>query len=157
MLEVIEQKYLKQLPHILGALTLFVVTVALALALVWVRASRPDTPPVFDRPVVMVFEDHPCAACVEFRRTIARSYASTPTGEAVGLRYWDISGGPPPKRYGLRNDVWGGPTTVVFDVFGREAARLDGLPKSAEAFEGFIKPHLRRAQRDLEHAANNRH
>jgi hypothetical protein len=156
MLEVIEQKYLKQLPHILGALTIFFVASSLALALLWARASRPDMPPLFEKPVVMVFEQYPCQPCVDFRKTIARSYASTSTGELVGLRYWDLSGGLPPRRYALSGDVDGGPTTVVFDVFGREAGRFHGLPKSTEAFEAFIKPHLRRAQRDLEHAASSR-
>lgn len=155
MLDVIEQKYLKQLPHILGAITIFVVTTALAVSLFWIRASRPTTQPINSNAVLVVFEGGNCEDCVTFRRTIGRAYAGTPTGELIPIRYYDVSGGPPPKRYGIAGDLGDGPTAVVFDIYGRESARWAGLPTSIEKFENFVKPHLRKAQRDLEHAASN--
>jgi hypothetical protein len=157
MLDVIERKYLKQLPHILGALTLLVVASALAAALFWIRASRPTTEPINTTAVVVVFEGADCQGCDAFRRQIGRPYQGSPTGELAPLRYYDLTGGPPPRRYGLRSDIGSTPTTVIFDVFGREAARWAGMPGTVEAFEAFVKPHLRRAQRDLEHAAGARH
>jgi hypothetical protein len=159
LLDLIEKKYVKQLPHILGAITLCVVSILLALSLFAVRASRPVAAPISDGPVLVVFErgeGGECNDCYKFRKTIGRDYSNTATASLVPLRYYDISDdSPPPRRYGLAGGVGVGPTAVVFDVFGREAARWAGLPGSVDAFESFVKPHLRRAQRDLAAAASN--
>jgi hypothetical protein len=157
VLDLIEQKYLKQLPHILGALTIFVVTTVLALALLTVRWSRPDTPPLYHSAVLVVFEGSGCESdCSAFRRTIGRDYGMTPTAEHVPLRYYDSSGGnPPAQHFAVAGRVTRGLTSVVFDIYGREAARWSGLPDSVESFEAFVRPHVRRAQRDLAAALAN--
>jgi hypothetical protein len=157
VLDLIEKKYLNQLPHILGALTVLAVVAALSVALLSVRWSRPDGAPKFDSAVLVVFEGRGCDdECSTFRRTIARAYASTPTAELVPLRYYDSSDGDPPaRRYAVARRVTRGMNAVVFDVYGRESARWSGLPTSVEAFEAFVRPHVRKAQRDLAAAAAN--
>lgn len=158
MFDLIERKYLKQLPHILGALTIFAVTAMLSLALLSVRWSRPDTPPINDAPVLVVFEGRGCKDCATFRRTIGNGYSATATAEMVPLRYYDSSDGDaPPRRYGIKGRVNSGLNAVVFDVYGREAARWSGLPDSVESFEAFVRPHVRKAQRDLAAASSNGH
>lgn len=155
MLDLIEKKYLKQLPHILGALTVLAVVAVLSVAMLSVRWSRPETAPKFDSAVLVVFEGVGCDDdCSTFRRTIARAYAATSTAELVPLRYFDSTDGDPPaRRYAVSGRVSKGLTAVVFDVYGREAARWAGLPGSIEAFEAFVRPHVRKAQRDLAAAA----
>ena len=56
---------------------------------------------------------------------------------------------PSPKTFKLAGGIGGAPTTVVFDVYGREVKRLGGVPKSLDDFQAMLKPFMRRAEKDL--------
>jgi hypothetical protein len=148
----IEEKYLGHLPYILGALTMFVCAALLAGALFQVRLSRPQTAPVAETATVVVFETAACTECDEFRSKIGRQHQSSSLAGKVPLRYYDVSDGGPPKKYKLNASVGKGPTAIVFDIYGREQARVDWVPKDLEEFQKRLLPHVRRAERDLEYA-----
>jgi hypothetical protein len=151
MRDVIETKYLAQLPYILGAASLFVVTCVLVGSMYLSRLSRPTTPPMYDSARVVVFEGGDCGACDGFRKTIGRPHQKSELGGKVPLSYYDVSDGQPPKRFQLAGAVGGGLTAVVFDVYGREVARM-GPQASLEGFQSNLVPHVRRAVRDLQNA-----
>jgi hypothetical protein len=154
MYDVIEKKYLGHLPYILGATTLLVVTTALAIALYSVRTSRPTTAPLYDSARVVVFETADCDACDVFRKAIGKPHQVSKLGSLVPLSYYDVSDGQPPKRFKLAGEVDGGPTAVIFDIFGREAQRM-GVPKDLAAFHSTLMQHVRRAERDLQHVTTS--
>lgn len=146
---VIEEKYLGQLPLILGAIVLFVVAAAMAGAMFYTRMARPTTPPVSQTATVIVFETLDCDACDDFRRTVGRAYRTSTTGGKAPMRYYDVTDGQPPTRFGLRGEIWTSPTVVVFDVFGREVARINGAPATLVAMEKVVLPQVRRAEKDI--------
>ncbi len=151
MHDIIEKKYLDQLPYILGAGTLFVVTCVLASAQYHARGSRPTTPPEFDSVRVVMFETAGCPPCDDFRKSVGKPHQSSPLNGKISLSYFDVTDGQPPKRFKISGEVDGG-TAVVFDVYGREAARM-GIPKTLADFQNNVMPHVRRAERDLQYAA----
>lgn len=154
MRDVIEKRYIGHLPYILGAVVLLVTSSSLAAALYMVRASRPTDAPVATTATVVVFETTACDLCDDFRRQIGKPYQSSPLSHQAPLKYYDVTDGQPSaKKYKLAGEIWQSPTTVVFDVYGREATRMAGVPKTLKDFQGFVNPHVRRAQRDMQHVA----
>jgi hypothetical protein len=153
-MDLIEAKYLKHLPYLLGAMTVFVCSVFLAATLLKVRASRPDTAPVTETATIVVFETKRCTKCDEFRRTIGRPHQSSELSDRLPLRYYDASDNAKPKSFELASSVGVGPTAVVFDIYGREQARIVGLPSDLEDFQSRMMRHVRRAERDLEYASS---
>jgi hypothetical protein len=151
MHDIIEKKYLGQLPYILAASTLLVVTCCLAGAQYFARNSRPTTPPEFDAVRVVMFETASCPPCDDFRKAVGKPHQSSPLSNKVALSYFDVTDGQPPKRFKISGEVDGG-TAVVFDVYGREAARM-GIPKTLADFQSNLMPHVRRAERDLQYSA----
>jgi hypothetical protein len=149
-LEVLETRYLRHLPYLLGALTFLVCSVFLASAMLHTRQSRPTTPPIFDTAQVVVFEKGVCADCDRFRDQIGRPHQNSDLGAKAPLRYYDVTDSSPPKIYALARGIDAGLTAVVFDIFGREQTRVDWLPKDLEEFQLKLMPHVRRAARDLE-------
>lgn len=155
-LDIIEAKYLRHLPYILGAMTIFVCSTFLAAAMLKIRTARPDSAPVSETATVVVFETKYCTTCDDFRATIGRPHQSSELSEKVPLRYYDVTDGDPPKRYVLARGVGYGPTAVVFDIYGREQGRINGLPSDLEDFQRRLMPHVKRAERDLEFAVSRR-
>jgi hypothetical protein len=151
-LEVLETRYLRHLPYLLGAMTFLVCTVFLAGAMLHIRQSRPTTPPVFDTAQIVVFEKGVCEQCDIFRSQIGRPHQASDLAAKAPLRYYDVTDSSPPKVYALSRGIDHGPTAVVFDIFGREQARVDWMPKDLEDFQLRVIPHVRRAARDLEFA-----
>jgi hypothetical protein len=154
MRDVIEQKYLKTLPLILGVTTGLVVALVLAWAVYVQRAGRPTTAPLNASATVVVFETADCALCEAFRSKIGKPYRSSAFSSDAPLRFYDITDGPPPKRYQIAGEIWDIPTAVVFDVYGREVARVRGVPDDLGRFQDLVRPHVRRAERDLAYAAS---
>lgn len=149
-LEVLETRYLRHLPYLLGAMTFLVCSAFLASALLHIRHSRPTTPPLFDTAQVVVFEKGVCEQCDQFRAQIGRPHQGSELGAKAPLRYYDVTDSAPPKTYTLARGIDAGLTAVVFDIFGREQTRVDWLPKDLAEFQLKLMPHVRRAARDLE-------
>lgn len=147
--DIIEEKYLNKLPHILAATALFVISAAMAGLVYHARAARPETAPVATTPSVVVFETTECDLCENFRSKIGKPHRSSALGNVVPLRYYDVTDGQPPKSFKLAGGIGAAPTTVVFDVYGREVKRVTGVPKTLDDFQAMLRPHVRRAERDL--------
>jgi hypothetical protein len=147
--DLIEEKYLDKLPHILVAAALLVISSGMAGLVYHARADRPATTPVSTTPSVVVFETTECDLCESFRSKIGKPHRSSAFGAQVPLRYYDVTDGQPPKSFKLAGGIGHTPTTVVFDVYGREVKRLGGVPKSLDEFQGILKPFVRRAEKDL--------
>lgn len=147
--DIVEEKYLDRLPHMLWAGGLCVVAAVMALLVYGSRAVRPVTGPVSRSATVVVFETADCASCDDFRKLIGGPHAQSVFSTRVPLRYFDVTDGQPPKRFKLNGTIDGAPTAVAFDIYGREVARITGLPKSLEAFQAILAPIARRAERDI--------
>ena len=154
-LDVIETKYLSHLPYLLGAVAVFVCSAFLAASLLYIRASRPTTPPIAQTATVIVFETARCGDCDTFRLQIGRPHQGSDLAEKVPLRYFDASDGGSPKLHVLSGKVGKGPIAVVFDIYGREQARVSGVPETLEDFQRRLMPHVRRAERDLQFAMSH--
>jgi hypothetical protein len=147
--DIVEEKYLDRLPHILLAVGLLATAVALAALVHLSRGQRPAGPPVASTASVVVFETADCLQCDDFRKLIGKPHTSGTLSAKVPLKYYDVTDGQPPKRYKLNDGIGHAPTAVVFDVYGREVARVTGMPKSFDAFQAILTPIARRADRDL--------
>lgn len=147
--DIIEEKYLDRLPHILGATALLVVSSVMAGLVYHARAARPDTAPVATTPSIVVFETAECDLCEDFRAKIGKPHRSSALSNLVPLRYYDVTDGQPPKSFKLAGGIGASPTTVVFDVYGREVKRVTGVPKTLDDFQSMLRPFVRRAERDL--------
>jgi hypothetical protein len=147
--DIVEEKYLERLPQLLLAAGLCVVSVILATLVYVSRAPRPDSPPIAMTASVVVFETADCGKCDDFRNLIGRRHTKSELNVKVPLRYYDVTDSQPPKRYKLSFGIGHAPTAVVFDVYGREVARVTGMPKSFDAFQAALMPAVRRADRDI--------
>jgi hypothetical protein len=152
VLELIENRYLAYLPYLLGALTLFFCSAFLAGALLFIRASRPDTPPITATATVIVFETAHCETCDAFRSQIGKPHQGSELAQKAPLRYYDASEGSTPRRYTLARSIDDAPIAVVFDIYGREQARVTGVPDTLADFQRRLLPHIKRAERDYEFA-----
>ncbi len=147
--DIVEEKYLSRLPFILLAVGLLVTAVGLAALVYLSRGERPLGPPSDVSASVVVFETADCEKCDDFRKQFGKPHSKGPLSTKVPLRYYDVSDGQPPKRYKLNQEIGYAPTAVVFDIYGREVARVTGIPKSFDAFQAILAPAARRAERDL--------
>ncbi len=154
--DIVEEKYLDRLPHILMATGLFASALALAGLVYLTKAKRPETPPVARTASVVVFESAECEKCDDFRKLIGKPHSASSLSAKVPLSYYDVTDGQPPKRFKLTGEIGYTPAAVVFDVYGREVARITGMPKSFDAFQAILTPAARRAERDLADAAKPR-
>jgi hypothetical protein len=154
MKDIVEEKYVGTLPFILGAGVLLVVSLLLAFAVYAEKSGRPAGGPLYDSAFMMVFERADCAKCDEFRATVAKKYLAGPFAGKVGMKYFDVTDGQPPKRYKLKSHVAGSPTIVVFDVYGREEKRYDGVPTSVETLETFAYYADKRAAYEVQRGRN---
>jgi hypothetical protein len=149
VLEVVEKTYLDRLPHILAAFGIVVVSFALAFGVYLQKSGRPTEAPTNDAASVVVFEKSKCEPCETFRDGIGRKYQSSDMAGKANLRYYDVSDGPPPKQFKLKGELGRMPTTVVFDIYGREVSRLSGIPESVDVVFELVRPAVRRAEREL--------
>lgn len=153
-LELIEARYLRLLPYILGAMTFVVCASFLAFAMLHIRLSRPTTDPISDTATIVVFETKKCTQiCDQFRVQIGRPHQNSELAEKLPLRYFDVTDSSPPRRYQIARSIDGNtPTAIIFDIYGRERGRVDWLPRDLEDFQSRMLPHVRRAERDHEFA-----
>ncbi len=147
--DIVEEKYLDRLPYILGAIGLLATAIALAALVYITRGQRPSGPPVTTTANIVVFESADCLRCDDFRKMIGKPHSTGSLGAKVPIKYFDVTDGQPPKRYKLNDEIGYTPTAVVFDVFGREVARVTGMPKSFDHFEAMLLPIAKRADRDV--------
>lgn len=151
--DIIEEKYLDKLPHILGAAGLLLASSIMAGLAYHARADRPENAPVASTPSVVVFETVECDLCESFRAKIGKPHRSSALNEKVPIRYYDVTDGQPPKSFKLAGGIGASPTAVVFDVYGREVKRVTGVPKTLDDFQSMLRPFVRRAERDLADAS----
>jgi thioredoxin-related protein len=147
--DIFEEKYLDRLPHILLAVGLLATAVALATLVYLSRAVRPTSKPVATTASVVVFETASCLKCEDFRKQIGKPHNLGSLSAKVPLKYFDVTDEQPPKRFKITGDIDEAPTAVVFDIYGREVARITGMPKSFDAFQAVLVPIMRRAERDV--------
>lgn len=155
MLDWIENKYLGRLPLLLGALIVLAVSGVLAFAVHAHRPEIPTGPRLSDGAYVIVFEISPCERCEKFRDGIGKAYQKSDLGQKAPIRYFDITDGPPPKRFQLRGEVYTVPSVVVFDPYGREFDRTNGAPATLDVLTGMARAAARKAERDLARTAKN--
>jgi hypothetical protein len=149
-LEVIENRYLTRLPLILTALAAVLLCFSLAFGVYLQKSDRPTDRPMSDAASVVVFENSNCGSCETFRDGIGRKYQSSEMAGKANMRYYDVSDGPPPKHFKLKGEFGRMPTIVVFDVYGREASRIAGVPESVDVMLNLVRPAVRRAEREMQ-------
>jgi hypothetical protein len=154
--DIVEEKYLDKLPMLLLAVGLLATAVGLAALVYVTRVDRPTGPPVAHSASVVVFETADCLKCDDFRKQFGKPHTVGPLSAKVPLRYYDVTDGQPPRKYKLSGEIGYAPTAVVFDIYGREVARVTGMPKSFDAFQALLVPAARRAERDLAEAQKTR-
>lgn len=150
MRDIIEEKYVSSLPMLLGAVLLFVASSALAFAVYAHKGTRPDGGPLYDTASIVVFEKSNCDRCDQLRAGVAKKYLASEMAGKASLRYFDITDGPPPRRFKLKRDVTDAPTIVVFDIYGREETRYSGVPDTVADLEKLAYYAVRRAERELQ-------
>ncbi|HRK18676.1 MAG TPA: hypothetical protein PK970_06945 [Hyphomicrobiaceae bacterium] len=134
----------KQLRVLLFSGILAIAAGVLAVLTLFHRPLPPDGDPVLGSAQVVVFELDDCALCQPFRKKLAPLYYDSEFGEAAPIRYVNIDGTEPPKRYRLKSPVeW--PTVVFFDPYGRELARLDKFPEKIDPVISMVRRHIRYA------------
>lgn len=153
--EAVSEGHLRNLPAIYVALGIAVASGVLALAVVAHRGDKPDGPPVSSYASIVVFESDHCPRCETFRDMVTRPYLQSEISSKVPLKYYDITDGPPPRRWQLRSEIGGTPTAVAFDIFNRETARHSGVPVSVDDIISMAQTAARRASRDNERYNNN--
>ena len=154
MSEAISEGHLRNLPAIYVALGIAVASGVLALAIVAHRGDKPTGAPVSSQATIVVFERDKCDRCDKFRDTVSRPYQLSEVSSKVPLKYFDVTDGPPPRRWQLRAEIDVAPTAVAFDIFNREIARQTGVPQSAEDIIGLAQWAARKAERDNERYGN---
>ena len=154
MSEAISEGHLRNLPAIYVALGIAVASGVLALAVVAHRGDKPAGPPVSSQATIVVFESDKCERCDRFRDVVSRPYQMSDVASKVPLKYFDITDGPPPRRWQLRAEIDSTPTAVAFDIFNREIGRQKGVPQSAEDIIGLAQWAGRKAERDNERYGN---
>lgn len=145
----IENRYLGRLPLLLGALVLLVTSGVLAFAVYAHRPAAPEGPRQADGAFIVVFEVSPCEACERFRETVGKSYQRSPSAQQVALRYFDITGGAPPRRFQVSGEVYRFPTAVAFDPYGREIDRLTGTSATLDRLTKLAASATRKSEREI--------
>jgi hypothetical protein len=154
MSDSVDETHLKSLPMLFGALGIAVACSVLVVAILLHRGERPKGAPIAGQAFMIVFERDRCGLCDDYRVAIGKSYQASDVAAQVSMRYYDLSDGKPPSRYSFRKSVDIMPTTVVFDIWGREYGRVTGLPASVEPVVSMARQAARRAEKDLRTAAN---
>lgn len=154
MSEAIGDAHLRNLPAIYVALGIAVASGVLALAIIAHRGDKPVGPPVSSQASIVVFESDKCRRCEQFRDLVTRPYQLSDVSSKVPLKYYDITDGPPPRRWQLRSEIGGTPTAVAFDIFNREIGRQSGVPESVDDIINLAQMAARRAERDNERYSN---
>jgi hypothetical protein len=153
--DTISEAHLRNLPAMYVALGIAVASGVLALAVVVHRGDKPVGPPVASQATIVVFERDKCNRCEQFRDVVTRPYQLSDVAGRVPLKYYDITDGPPPRRWQLRAEIGGTPTAVSFDIFNREIGRFTGVPTSAGDIISLAQTAARRADRDNERYQND--
>lgn len=156
MSEAISDGHLRNLPAIYVALGIAVASGVLALAIIAHRGDKPNGPPVSSQASIVVFESDRCPRCDDFRDRVTRPYQQSEVSSRVPLKYYDITDGPPPRRWQLRAEIGDTPTAVAFDIFNREISRRSGVPESVEEIVSLAQSAARRAERDNDRYQNSK-
>lgn len=154
MSEAVSEAHLRNLPAIYAALGVAVASGVLALAVIAHRGDAPEGAPISNQGSIVVFESDKCPNCETFRDVVSRPYQLSGIAAKVSLKYFDVTDGPPPRRWQLRSEISHTPTAVSFDIFNREIGRITGVPSSVDDIVNLAAAAARRAERDNERYNN---
>jgi hypothetical protein len=88
-----------------------------------------------------------CGACTYFEDNVAPEYQRTEQAGLAPLRYIDATEVGSQTAYRLKTGIFGTPTLLMIDGFGREVGRSVGSPSNGEALAKLVDRYAARMTR----------
>jgi hypothetical protein len=128
----------------IGTCSVFALGLAASLSL---RAPPPtEAERISDTGTLVVVMRDGCGWCDKFRDELGPKYRRSPQQAIAPLTYIDAETVTGHQRYRFRSPVYGTPTLVLFDKWGREVGRHPGYPGSIERLASIVDQYTRKMQ-----------
>jgi hypothetical protein len=141
------EKNLKLIPAFIGTVTLVIGFSVLLLANAVQEPPPSEADRISDIGTLLVVMQAGCGACTYFEQKVAPAYERTPQAATTLMRYIDISEVRQQQTYHLKSGVFGTPTIVMIDGFGREVGRKVGSPATGDDLARLVERYAARMTR----------
>jgi hypothetical protein len=135
-----------RLPYLIGAGLCLLASAGLALAVKFKEPLPAATERISDTGTLLVVMRDGCGWCDKFQEELGPTYRRSDLQSRAPLRYVDAADVMGVKSYKLKSPVYGTPTLVMLDTFGREVGRYPGYPGSMANLNTQVEKFLRRVK-----------
>jgi hypothetical protein len=140
------ERHASRLPYFIGAGVCLLASAGLALAVKFKEPLPDVTDRISDTATLLVVMRDGCGWCDKFQEELGPKYRRSDLQRRAPLRYVDAADVMGVKSYKLKSPVYGTPTLVMLDTFGREVGRYPGYPGSIANLNAQVEKFLRRVK-----------
>jgi hypothetical protein len=146
LLSNLAERHVSRLPYFIGAGLCMLASVGLALAIKFKEPLPEASERISDTGTLLVVMRDGCGWCDRFQEELGPKYRRSELQNRAPLRYIDAGDVMGVASYKLRGPVYGTPTLVILDTFGREVGRYPGYPGTMANLNSQVETLLRRVK-----------